>query len=240
DVVPLLETVQDLEHGEAFLEALFTHPIYERHLQARGNFQEIMLGYSDSNKDGGYWMANWALHKAQECLAKTCQKHQIDLRLFHGRGGTVGRGGGRANYAILAMPPETQNGRIRFTEQGEVISFRYAQPAIAHRHLEQIVNAVLSASGSPAAAIPQEAPICEDFELARKAILQITGQKELLDNSPVIQKSIALRNPYTDVLNLLQIELMQRWRSSEADDRAPLRRAFLAINGIAAAMQSTG
>ena len=143
DVVPLLETIDDLERAESLMASLLTNPIYRLHLQARGNFQEIMLGYSDSNKDGGYWMANWSLHKAQAVLARVCQEHQVEMRLFHGRGGTIGRGGGRANRAIFAMAQETYNGRIRFTEQGEVISFRYAQEAIAHRHLEQIINAML-------------------------------------------------------------------------------------------------
>ncbi len=114
-----------------------------------------MLGYSDSNKDGGYWQANWALHKAQGAIARVCHRFGLDLRLFHGRGGTVGRGGGRANQAIRAMPPESQNGRIRFTEQGEVISFRYALPGIARRHLEQIVHAQL---GALADAPPDDAP----------------------------------------------------------------------------------
>ena len=142
DVVPLYETIEDLENAASLMEKLFSDPLYQLQLAARGNFQEIMLGYSDSNKDGGYWMANWALHKGQASLGSVCQKHNVDFRLFHGRGGTVGRGGGRANQAIFAMPAVCHNGRIRFTEQGEVISFRYASPEIAHRHLEQIFHAV--------------------------------------------------------------------------------------------------
>lgn len=373
------------------MEAILSHPVYRMQVAARGGFQEIMLGYSDSTKDGGYWMANWALHRAQEQLAEVCLRHGVDFRLFHGRGGTVGRGGGRANQAILAMPPVVHNGRIRFTEQGEVISFRYALPEIAHRHLEQIVNAMLRVVGLPAAsgtdgtdpatrnrlmdelaarsmrayrrlidapdfwswytritpidqisrlpiasrpvsrssarevdfeslrAIPwvfawtqvrylipgwfgigqaldellQTSPehletlrtwyrswpffrtvlqnaqremvrarleiaayydrllgdgptafhqmIEEDYHRARTAILRITDQEELLDHDPIIRKSVQLRNPYTDVLNLVQLELMRRYRQAPEADREPLRRAlFLSINGIAAAMQSTG
>src|SRR5439155_7587647 len=116
------------------------------HLAARGKFQEIMLGYSDSSKDGGYLAANWALYSTQARLAEVSRKAGIALRLFHGRGGTVGRGGGRANRAILAQPPGSFTGQIRFTEQGEVISFRYALAPIAHRHLEQITHAVLLAT----------------------------------------------------------------------------------------------
>ena len=145
DAVPLLETIADLEAGPALLARLFETPIYQKHLEARGGLQEVMLGYSDSNKDGGYWQANWSLHKAQGAIARTCAAHGVGLRFFHGRGGTVGRGGGRAGQAIRAMPPEAQSGRIRFTEQGEVISFRYALPGIARRHLEQIVHAQLTA-----------------------------------------------------------------------------------------------
>src|SRR5690606_28067240 len=126
DVAPLFETIEDLAAADQFMAQLFAHPVYQRHLKARGSFQEIMLGYSDSNKDGGYWMANWALHQAQDRLGRVCRDHDVDFRLFHGRGGTVGRGGGRANQAVLAMPRPVHNGRIRFTEQGEVISFRYA------------------------------------------------------------------------------------------------------------------
>ena len=145
DAVPLLETIADLEAGPDLLAALFETPVYQAHLRARGGLQEVMLGYSDSNKDGGYWQANWSLHKAQGAIAETCRRYGVDLRYFHGRGGTVGRGGGRAGQAIRAIPPAAQTGRIRFTEQGEVISFRYALPGIARRHLEQIVHAQLGA-----------------------------------------------------------------------------------------------
>ena len=146
DLVPLFETVDDLARAETLLGTLLTNPSYREYLDRRGSFQEIMLGYSDSNKDGGYWVANWRLHRAQRDLTRACREQGVRVRLFHGRGGTIGRGGGRANRAILAAPPESQSGPIRFTEQGEVISFRYALPAIAHRHLEQITSAMIVAA----------------------------------------------------------------------------------------------
>jgi phosphoenolpyruvate carboxylase len=393
DFVPLFETVEDLEAAHERMALLFDDPLYRKQLEARDGLQEIMLGYSDSNKDGGYWMANQALHRAQDALGRVCREHGVALRLFHGRGGTVGRGGGRGNRAILATPASTHNGRIRFTEQGEVISFRYGLPDLARRHLEQIVNAVVRtvAPGGPdgGGAAPSERagrllhevarrsmkayrgliddeefwdwytcvtpiehisrlPIAsrpvsrgsssevafeglraipwvfawtqaryivpgwfgtgaglaglldeddaaaedlaelygtwpffrtlvdnaqremararfetareyaelveegndsdfhtrigEDFRNGREAVLRLTGQDELLDSDPVIQRSIELRNPYTDVLNLVQIELLRRFRSADDEaERGELRQAlFLAINGIAAAMQSTG
>ncbi len=143
DIVPLFETIEDLEASHDLMEQMFEHPLFSKQIKARDNFQEIMLGYSDSNKDGGYWMANWALNKAQYALGMVCRKHNVKFRLFHGRGGTVGRGGGQSNKAIVAMPPVSNNGTIRFTEQGEVISFRYSLPSIAHRHLEQLVHAMV-------------------------------------------------------------------------------------------------
>ncbi|MGB0716513.1 MAG: phosphoenolpyruvate carboxylase [Phycisphaerae bacterium] len=391
DVVPLLETVEDLRHGPALLEQMFTQPIYRSHLASRSNLQEIMLGYSDSSKDGGYWMSNWRLHQAQSRLAEVCQKHDVDFRFFHGRGGTIGRGGGRANRAILATPVNSRSGHIRMTEQGEVISFRYGLPDIAHRHLEQVISAMISSfspsgcavespslgdlpferverlmeqiaqdsmaryrgliehemfwpwfasvspiehiSGLPLASRPvsrssgqvdfdnlraipwvfawtqmrynvpgwygigtglsrviesdaeslvlmqrlyreweffatvinnaqQEMArarlpvatmygvgeekaihdlIREEFDLARDAILAISGQQKLLDNNPVIQSLIEFRNPFTDVLNLIQIELLDRFRSLPPDEREQAKSVlYSSINGIAAAMQSTG
>jgi phosphoenolpyruvate carboxylase len=145
DIVPLFETIDDLHRSDTLMRAIFASPEYARHLKTRGDFQEIMLGYSDSSKDGGFLAANWALQDTQSRLAHVCEENHVRLRFFHGRGGTVGRGGGRANRAILSQPPGAFNGSIRFTEQGEVISFRYGLPPIAHRHLEQIVNASLIA-----------------------------------------------------------------------------------------------
>jgi phosphoenolpyruvate carboxylase len=392
DVVPLFETIDDLAGADQFMDDLFQNPIYRLHLDARSNLQEMMLGYSDSNKDGGFYMANWALYRAQNSLGAICRKHAVDFRLFHGRGGTVGRGGGRANQAIMAMPLSSQSGRIRFTEQGEVISFRYSLVDIAHRHLEQIVNATILATAAatkgesdtfrpdeqdvrlmealattsmaayrelitdeklwfwytritpiehisrlPIASRPVSRKSSEevdfaslraipwvfswtqvryivpgwygmgaalamadhdpqmshlqrlytswpffaavidsaqremararleiagryadlagsesgeagyhevlqkDFSLAEKSILAVTGQQALLENNEVIRNSIRLRNPFTDVLNLLQIDLIRRYRAAPSEDVDPVRRAlFLSINGIAAAMQSTG
>jgi len=145
-IAPLFETVKDLEDSQGVLETLFTHTTYAGLLRSTANEQVVMIGYSDSNKDGGYLTANWELYQAQENIAAVCKVHAIRLTLFHGRGGTVARGGGPANRAILAQPPDTINGRFRVTEQGEVISSRYANSSLAHRHLEQIVSAVLVAS----------------------------------------------------------------------------------------------
>lgn len=386
DVVPLFETIEDLDVCDELMERIYNDEVYAQQLNARGQFHEIMLGYSDSNKDGGYWMANWALEKAQRQLGRVCRKHEIDFRLFHGRGGTVGRGGGRSNQAILALPPISNNGRIRFTEQGEVISFRYSLSSITRRHLEQVVNAMVRITiaesdvareastfghkmdqlaecsmqayrdlidadgfwkwythktpiehisrlpiasrpvsrGSAKAAdfenlraIPwvfawtqvrynvpgwfgigtalqemiekdEEAldhlqtwyeeniffktildnaqremarthmptaenyrdiddgafhnRIISDFEKTEKAVIDITGQNKILENSPVILKSIHFRNPFTYPLNMMQIELLNRWADRDEDkENDQLRDAlFLSINGIAAAMQSTG
>ncbi len=385
DVVPLFETIGDLQRAPELLGTLFENGAYRTQLEARASgapFQEVMLGYSDSNKDGGFLMANTALQVAQDAIAGVCAGAGIEVRLFHGRGGTVGRGGGRANRAIAAAPASSHNGRIRFTEQGEVISFRYALNEIARRHLEQIVHAVVLSSasaGEPAdrarelgmvsraaaaamdayrglvldegfwpwfgavspvshvgglpiasrpvsrgggglgldniRAIPwsfawiqtrylapgwyglgaglasltddergalrdaysgwpfwatlidnaqQEmararlsiaavyahrhedgaafhARIRDEFALAERAVLEMTGQRALLDNRPVIQRAIATRNPWTDVIHLVQIEAMERHARADAARTPGLERlVFSTINGVAAAMQSTG
>ena len=148
DIVPLFETVDDLKAAPAIMKTLFENPVYGKHLAARGDQQQIMIGYSDSNKDGGYLQANWMLFTAQRSMAKTCDDHGIKLTLFHGRGGSLGRGGGPTNRAILAQPPESVRGRIRITEQGEVVSSRYSEPEIAHRHLQQLLHASLCSTGT--------------------------------------------------------------------------------------------
>ena len=387
DIVPLFETIEDLDMSAKQMQDILTNPIYKLQVAARDNFQEIMLGYSDSNKDGGYWMANWALQKAQLELGRVLRDYKVDFRLFHGRGGTVGRGGGRSNRAILALPSISNNGRIRFTEQGEIISFRYSLTDITRRHLEQVVNAVVRvtagegqkaiqdgdetevimdkiAKGSMEAyrkliddsdfwewfkkitpvehignlpiasrpvsrgghkglqfsnlrAIPwvfgwtqvrynvpgwyglgaaldpllNEKPetleilrkwykewsffgtivdnaqrelarthilttqmynergdnrlhdqIIEDFEKTRDVILKITEQEAILDMRKVIQNSIKFRNVFTYPLNLMQVELLNRWDETSSDEELKeLKHSlYLSINGVSAAMQSTG
>jgi phosphoenolpyruvate carboxylase len=384
-VVPLFETIDDLARAPALMDALFRSPTYQAHLAAFPGppEQEVMLGYSDSNKDGGFLMANIALRTAQSHIARVAQTHGIRLSFFHGRGGTVGRGGGRAGRAILAAPSPARSGRLRFTEQGEVITFRYALPDMARRHLEQIVHAALLAESAPdepasaplddalttlaaqsraayrdlidrpdfwpwfvaaspvehigglpiasrpvsratgsrlsftslraipwvfswiqmrfavpgfyglgtalAAAGPQQrdllahaardnaffsvlldnaaqelararlpiarryarlAPggdaiadlIDAEWQRARDAILDLTGRADLMDHSPVVGRSILDRNPHTDVLNLVQIELLARSGPRASDAQRDAARPVIAasINAIAAAMQSTG
>ena len=145
-IVPLFETIDDLQRGSSILEAVLELPLYRGLVSARGNRQEVMLGYSDSNKDGGYLAANWALYRAELDLVESARKTGIRLRLFHGRGGTVGRGGGPSYDAILAQPPGAVNGSLRITEQGEVIAAKYAEPQIAHRNLETLLAATLEAT----------------------------------------------------------------------------------------------
>jgi phosphoenolpyruvate carboxylase len=151
EIVPLFETLGDLEAAPRILDDLFGFPLYREHLARTGGQQTVMIGYSDSNKDGGYLAANWALYRAQEEIVRVCAARGVPLTLFHGRGGTVARGGGPAGRAIRAQPPGTVGGRFRLTEQGEVLAARYGDPALAHRHLEQIVSAVLEASSPPGA-----------------------------------------------------------------------------------------
>ncbi|MFT5424998.1 MAG: phosphoenolpyruvate carboxylase [Phycisphaerales bacterium] len=397
-VVPLLETVEDLQRGPALLGEMLDDPIYRGHMESVSQreaqadsrtehharpMQEVMLGYSDSNKDGGFLMANLALQRAQRAIANAVAQRDVDLRFFHGRGGTVGRGGGRAGKAILASPPAARTGRMRFTEQGEVISFRYALPEIARRHLEQILHASILATahdtptepdpvleeilgrvaarsmeayrglieapgfwewfvgvspigpiaGLPIAsrpvsrarggqmtfeglrAIPWQfswiqmrvlAPswfglgtavselseaeldvlkkaacertalatvienasqelararlpiakryadtgspqspiwdtIAQEYERSVRGVLRVSGRKDLLEHAPAIAKSIELRNPWCDVLNLIQIELLKRARDGGEQAEEQLRGLLHAsVNGVAAAMQSTG
>lgn len=145
-VVPLFETIDDLQRGSSILEAVLDIPLYRALVHARGEQQEVMLGYSDSNKDGGYLAANWALYRAELDLVESARKTGIRLRLFHGRGGTVGRGGGPSYDAILAQPPGAVKGSLRITEQGEVIAAKYAEPTIAHRNLETLLAATLEST----------------------------------------------------------------------------------------------
>ncbi len=146
DIVPLFETIEDLRNSATVMEKAFALPAYRRLVQSRGDTQEIMLGYSDSNKDGGFITSGWELYKAEIGLVETFKKHKVKLRLFHGRGGSVGRGGGPAYEAILAQPSGAVGGQIRVTEQGEIISSKYSNPDVGRRNLETFVAATFEAS----------------------------------------------------------------------------------------------
>lgn len=396
DIVPLFEQMEALQSSAHIMGSLFANPAYAQHLAARRMQQQVMVGYSDSNKESGLVAANWALYQAQTALTQLCRAHNVTLTLFHGRGGSVARGGGPPSRAILAQPPGTLDGRFRMTEQGEVLSARYGNSHLAHRHLEQIIYAVMRASMTEATplredwrammqelcdaglrayralvydsprfiefweqatpiheieqlrigsrparrksalsvqnlrAIPwvfswmqsrfnlpgwyglgtaldavahdissqsddssrfetlramthewqffntmlqnvqnalgkadmgiaaQYARLVEDpalrdeifgkirdeFERTRAWILRLTGQTDILDNEPVLQRAIRLRNPYVDPLNFIQIELTRRLRALDENDaqgRDELMDAMVVtINGIAAGLRNTG
>lgn len=146
NVVPLFETIEDLRKSAPTLVATLGVPLYRALVEGKGLLQEVMLGYSDSNKDGGYLAANWALYRAELDLVEAARETGVRLRLFHGRGGTVGRGGGPSYSAILAQPPGAVAGSLRLTEQGEIIAAKYAEPRRAYRNLEILVAATLEAS----------------------------------------------------------------------------------------------
>ena len=155
DVIPLFETFEDLESCPTVLEQLCSDPSYQSLLRSRRNFQEVMLGYSDSVKDSGYLAANWALFRAQKRLGEVAKRHGVRLGLFHGKGGTIDRGGGQSHRSIQAQPHAAPGGRLRITEQGEVISLKYTNAAIAERNLEQLSTAVLDAHLLHARRVPE-------------------------------------------------------------------------------------
>jgi phosphoenolpyruvate carboxylase len=391
NIVPLFETIGDLERCGAVMDHLFALPAYKRLIDERGGLQEVMLGYSDSNKDGGFLMSNWALYRAEITLVEVFKKHHLRLRLFHGRGGTVGRGGGPSYEAILAQPAGAVQGAIRITEQGEVIASKYANPELGRRNLEVLVAATLEATLLPQAyddpqpdclaamaeladsafsayralvyetpdferyfwestviseisqlnigsrpssrkkttaiedlrAIPwvfswsqcrlmlpgwygfgsaynayqekhggQGLPLLQrmvrewgffrtllanmdmllaktDIAIAERyaglvqdaalretiflrirqelqatiaALLAITGQEVLLENNPLLKRSLRNRYPYLDPLNHLQVELLRRYRSGPpwSDDQRVRSGIHLTINGVATGLRNSG
>jgi phosphoenolpyruvate carboxylase len=149
DIAPLLETVDDLRSGKKILEALLACDLYRKHLRQRSDRQSVMIGYSDSNKDSGLAAARWALQHAQIELVEVMSCQNIELNLFHGRGGTISRGGGKTHAAVMGAPPGTVNGRLRVTEQGEIINEKYGLRGIALRTLEQAVGSVALATAMP-------------------------------------------------------------------------------------------
>ena len=166
-VAPLFETLEDLQNAPGVLTRLFTNPTYARWLKQQGGHQHVMLGYSDSNKDAGYLAANWALHEAQESVARVTREHGVKVTLFHGRGGSIARGGGPAAKAVLAQPVGLRDGGIRITEQGEVLSTRYHDVDIAHRVLEQMAYGVILGSHL---ANSRRAPLAEEWRVAMEVM----------------------------------------------------------------------
>ena len=153
-VTPLFETIEDLERAPKVLRNLLKDPFYRSSLARSEDLQEIMLGYSDSGKDAGYVTSNWTLYKAQQELTGVAEEYGVELRLFHGRGGSAGRGGGPSYEAIMAQPAGTLGGKIRITEQGEVISFKYSMQGLARRNLNTVLAAVLEASAGSSGRSP--------------------------------------------------------------------------------------
>jgi phosphoenolpyruvate carboxylase len=181
DLVPLFETRNDLQAAPVVMGQLYASPAYQDHLRLRAGCQEVMLGYSDSNKDCGYVASRWYLYQAQRALQEVSRKADVRLRLFHGRGGSVGRGGGPTQRAILAQPADTVDGGLRLTEQGEVVGDHYFQSDWAQRHLDHLASAVLSASfpedeGRPEPAWEKEMDaLAEASETAYRALLSERG-----------------------------------------------------------------
>lgn len=189
NIVPLFETIEALENACPVMETMFRLDWYDALLESRGNIQEIMLGYSDSNKDGGYVTSSWCLYQAELGLVELFKKYDVRMRLFHGRGGSVGRGGGPSYQAILAQPAGSVAGQIRITEQGEVITAKYADPGNAQRNLETLVAATLEAGILPDKKDP-DAKLMQDlsdvsFKYYRELITHPDFIDYFLQTSPI-------------------------------------------------------
>ncbi|MGV0792334.1 phosphoenolpyruvate carboxylase [Mycolicibacterium sp. XJ1819] len=220
-IVPLFETIEDLQRGASVLEAALQVPTYRAVVSARRDNQEVMLGYSDSNKDGGYLAANWALYRAELDLVASARKTGIRLRLFHGRGGTVGRGGGPSYEAILAQPPGAVNGSLRLTEQGEVIAAKYAEPQSAHRNLETLLAATLEAT------LLDVEGLGDDAEPAYRVLDDLAARarraySELVHDTPGFVDYFTLSTPVSEIgaLNIGSRPTSRKPTTSIADLRA--------------------
>ncbi len=222
NIIPLFETIEDLRGCGVIMDKLFSIPYYRELLSSRGDTQEVMLGYSDSNKDGGYVTANWELYKAELELARVFTKHGLNLRLFHGRGGTVGRGGGPSYDAILAQPPGSVNGQIRITEQGEVISSKYSNPEIGKRNLETLVAATMEATllhqHGADSAMPEYHRIMEALSLDAFA-----AYRKLVYETPGFTDYFFIATPIREIANL---NIGSRPSARKASDRIEDLRAI--------------
>ena len=200
NIIPLFETIGDLRGCGPIMDQLFSVPYYRALLKSRGNVQEVMLGYSDSNKDGGFLTANWELYKAEVELVKVFARHNVELRLFHGRGGTVGRGGGPSYQAVLAQPPGSVAGQIRITEQGEVIASKYSDPDIGRRNLETLVAATFEATLLDSAAGVERA---EYLEVMREmSATAYSAYRGLVYETPGFVQFFRTATPITEIADL--------------------------------------
>src|SRR5882672_6599021 len=198
DVIPLFESIADLERCGEVMRGALANPVYRGWVRARGDEQEVMLGYSDSNKDGGYLSSSWALYKATGDLMSACRAHGVRLRLFHGRGGTVGRGGGPSYEAILSQPPGSVAGALRLTEQGEVIASKYADPENGRHNLEILAAATLEASfAQPAAERGRHAEIMEEL-----SGLALAAYRGLVRDTPGFMDYFRAATPFAEIASL--------------------------------------
>jgi len=176
NLVPLFETIEDLRNCAGIMDRALSLPDYRRLVDSRGGLQEVMLGYSDSNKDGGFVTSGWELYKTEISLVEIFEKHRVRLRLFHGRGGSVGRGGGPSYEAVLAQPGGAVNGQIRITEQGEIISSKYTNPQVGRQNLEILAAATLEASLlQPQHSAPRQEYLAAMEELSALAFASYRG-----------------------------------------------------------------
>src|SRR5467141_3969694 len=220
DVIPLFESIADLERCGAIMESAFAEGLYRGWVRARGDEQEVMLGYSDSNKDGGYLSSSWTLYKATADLMRVFRAHGVRLRLFHGRGGTVGRGGGPSYEAVLSQPPGSVDGALRLTEQGEVIASKYADPENGRHNLEILTAATLEASlvASSEDGHGRRAEIME--ELSQLALRAYRG---LVRDTPGFMEFFRAATPFSEIARL---NIGSRPASRKASDRLEDLRAI--------------
>ncbi len=203
-VIPLFETIPDLRHAPGIMRDLLALPGIDGIVEHQGNEQEIMLGYSDSNKDGGFLTSNWELYRAELALVALYKQRGITLRLFHGRGGTVGRGGGPTYNAILSQPPGTVEGQIRLTEQGEVIASKFGNPEIGRRNLETVIAATLEATLLPmggASSAPDELPAFEEA-MQHLSDAAMAAYRSLVYETPGFTDYFFASTPITEIAEL--------------------------------------
>jgi phosphoenolpyruvate carboxylase len=224
-VIPLFETIPDLQRAAEIMRHAMALPLVQQSIAKQGQLQEVMLGYSDSNKDGGFLTSNWELYKAETHLVTVFKQAAIKLRLFHGRGGTVGRGGGPSYEAILAQPPGTVNGQIRLTEQGEIIASKFSNAEIGRRNLELLVAATLEASLMPQAAHGEEAQQLAGFETVMADISARAYQayRKLVYETPGFTDYFFAATPIAEIAEL---NLGSRPASRKANQRIEDLRAI--------------